>query len=158
MMVGIGAASPPCTSSRPSWPFRRLTRAHEELATYIDGWESKRPSTTPASTCSDAALTRTVAFRSAFPNLHARARADLMTFRNLADASIGFGRSDGRTQDMGVGDAVPRAFRHFPRLAPRRGASARFRRLTTADEGLATYIDGSAVSGRPRLPPRPRMG
>ena len=38
MMVGIGAASPPCTSSRPSWPFRRLTRAHEELATYIDGW------------------------------------------------------------------------------------------------------------------------
>src|SRR5271166_4315401 len=28
-----------------SSPFRRLTTAHKELATYIDGWESKRPST-----------------------------------------------------------------------------------------------------------------
>jgi hypothetical protein len=52
---------------------------------------------TPASTCSDAALTRMVAFRSAFPNLQARARADLMTFRNLAgvvDQLRTFGRTD----------------------------------------------------------------
>jgi hypothetical protein len=28
--------------------FRRLTTAYEKLATYIDGWESNRPSTTPS--------------------------------------------------------------------------------------------------------------
>ena len=80
-------------------PLPRPTRAHEELASYIDGSEWQRATTTPASTCSDAALTRTVAFRSAFPNLHARARADLMTLRNLAgvvDQLRTFGR-DGRT-------------------------------------------------------------
>jgi hypothetical protein len=38
----------PCASSHPSSPFRRLTKPHEELATYIDGWESKRPLTLPS--------------------------------------------------------------------------------------------------------------
>lgn len=32
----------------PSSPFRRLTRSQEEFATYINGWELKRPSTASA--------------------------------------------------------------------------------------------------------------
>jgi hypothetical protein len=81
-----GSASPShfLLALHPSSPFWRPTRAHEESASYIEGSEWERPTTTPASTCSDAALTRTVAFRSAFPTLPARARADPMTFRNLS--------------------------------------------------------------------------
>jgi len=37
-IAGHGVCGPPS-------PFRRLTTARADLAAYIDGWESKRPST-----------------------------------------------------------------------------------------------------------------
>lgn len=84
---------------------------------------------TPASTCSDAALTRMVAFRSAFPNLQARARADLMTFRNLAgvvDQLRTFGRTDAGRQGGGMRRAASpmlssRRLRERPHARAHRG-------------------------------------
>jgi len=90
------AVSAPCASPRPFLALR-LTTAHEESPSYIDGSEWERPTTTPASTCSDAALTRMVAFGSAFPNLQARARADL-PLGTLAAAS---------RSDLGISDGLP---------------------------------------------------
>lgn len=67
----------------PSSPFRRLTTAHEELASYFHAHAFQGASTASAS-ASDAiraaALTRTAALRSAFADVHAH--AELMTLRN----------------------------------------------------------------------------
>jgi hypothetical protein len=60
--------SPSRVTSVPLPAFRRLTKAHAELVTYIDGWESERPST--ASAAASDAMTRRAGLRSAF----ARAR------------------------------------------------------------------------------------
>ena len=76
----------------PSSPFQRPTKVHEESSMGRSGSGRRRP----ASTCSDAALTRTVAFSAS--RTPRAARADLMTLRSLAgvvDQLRTFGR-DGR--------------------------------------------------------------
>ena len=61
----------------PSSPFRRLTTAHEKLASYIHACAANGPSTasvTASDAIREAALTRTAAFRSAFARVHVHAR------------------------------------------------------------------------------------
>ena len=72
--------------------------------------------------------------------------------RVVADDSINFGRSDGRTEDMIVGVWGPE-----PRPAPRHGRSSPFRRPTTAPEEMASYINASAVKRASTAPFVARM-
>jgi hypothetical protein len=59
----------------PSSHFRRLTKAHEELANYVDAWKRMRASTAPSLRMERE--TRTAALRSACADVHAHVRAGI---------------------------------------------------------------------------------